>query len=72
MNVPESMEQLGVRPQQCLFVGDGGSHELEGARNLGITTVMITGIIKENWPDRIDVRRPYADYVIERLNALVM
>jgi putative hydrolase of the HAD superfamily len=66
-----SMEELNVGPEQCLFVGDGGSRELEGAKNSGITTVMITGVISEIWPDRIDGRRPYADYVIERLSELV-
>ncbi|MBM7563139.1 HAD family hydrolase [Paenibacillus sacheonensis] len=28
--------RLNVRPDQCLFVGDGGSHELEGARAAGL------------------------------------
>jgi len=65
------MEELSAEPNQCLFVGDGGSRELEGAKNLGITTVMITGIISEIWPDKIDARKKYADYVIERLNELV-
>lgn len=30
------MERLGVMPQECLFVGDGGSRELETARSLGM------------------------------------
>jgi putative hydrolase of the HAD superfamily len=65
------MQQLGVEARQCLFVGDGGSRELEGARNLGITTVMITGIIREIWPERIKARQAQADYVIEWLNELI-
>ena len=28
---------LGVDPGECLFVGDGGSHELSGAASLGMT-----------------------------------
>ena len=66
-----SMQQLGVEARRCLFVGDGGSHELEGARNLGITTVMIAGIIREIWPDRIKARQAHADYVIEWLSELI-
>jgi len=65
------MEELSVKPSHCLFVGDGGSRELEGAKSLGITTVMITGVISEIWPDKIDGRKQYAAYVIERLNELV-
>lgn len=33
------MDALGVTPEECLFVGDGGSHELEAARSLGMTAV---------------------------------
>ncbi|MBQ8148879.1 MAG: HAD-IA family hydrolase [Clostridia bacterium] len=30
------MSQLGVMAQECLFIGDGGSSELEAARSLGM------------------------------------
>jgi putative hydrolase of the HAD superfamily len=33
--------QLGVRPEDCLYVGDGGSNELTGAANVGMTPVLI-------------------------------
>lgn len=29
--------ELGVRPEECVFVGDGGSQELTGAASLGMT-----------------------------------
>lgn len=31
-----ALESLGVRPDQSVFVGDGGSDELRGAREMGI------------------------------------
>lgn len=34
-------EQLGVAPQKCLYMGDGASRELTGARNVGMHPVMI-------------------------------
>jgi putative hydrolase of the HAD superfamily len=34
-------EQLGVSPQRCLYVGDGGSHELTGAEAVGMTAVRL-------------------------------
>jgi putative hydrolase of the HAD superfamily len=64
------MRQLEVTPGESVFVGDGGSRELEGARSLGITTVMVTGIIREIWPERIADRERHADFVIERLGEL--
>ena len=34
-------ERLGVRPEDCLFIGDGGSRELSGAREVGMHPVLI-------------------------------
>ncbi len=65
-----SLRELGVSPVESVFVGDGGSNELEGAKNVGMATIMITGIIKELWPDRIAERQRHADFVIERLSEL--
>ena len=37
-----AMQALSVTPQECLYVGDGGSHELEGARELGMQAIQCT------------------------------
>jgi len=34
-------EQLEVKPQECLYVGDGSSHELTGASRVGMHAVLI-------------------------------
>jgi putative hydrolase of the HAD superfamily len=34
-------EQLGAKPEDCLYVGDGSSQELAGAAQLGMTPVLI-------------------------------
>lgn len=34
-------EQLAVRPEECLYIGDGSSHELTGAANVGMHPVLI-------------------------------
>ncbi len=34
-------DRLGVSPEDCLFVGDGGSQELTGAREVGMHPVLI-------------------------------
>jgi putative hydrolase of the HAD superfamily len=33
--------ELGVEPRRCLFVGDGANDELRGARDVGMTPVLI-------------------------------
>ncbi|MFF5079624.1 HAD family hydrolase [Actinoplanes sp. NPDC000266] len=34
-------DELGVQPAECLYVGDGGSHELTGAAAVGMTPVRL-------------------------------
>src|SRR5258708_741174 len=33
--------RLGVVPEDCLYVGDGGGHELTGSSAVGMTAVML-------------------------------
>ncbi|HEY33123.1 MAG TPA: HAD family hydrolase [Dehalococcoidia bacterium] len=47
-------EQLGVQPEDCLYVGDGGSQELTGAAKVGMTPVLIRApvkdfVVREEW-----------------------
>ena len=38
---------LSVQPEECLYVGDGGSRELETAQELGMKAVQATWYLKE-------------------------
>ncbi|MGN0777813.1 MAG: HAD family hydrolase [Aristaeellaceae bacterium] len=42
------VERLNVLPEECLYVGDGGSHELEAARSLGMTALQATWYLRED------------------------
>jgi putative hydrolase of the HAD superfamily len=66
-----SLQQLGLNAGDVIFVGDGGSNELQGAKAVGLTTVMMSGIIQRLYPDLIAERRPFADFEVERLTELV-
>ncbi|MDD2890611.1 MAG: HAD family hydrolase [bacterium] len=66
-----AFKELNIKPEESVFIGDGGSNELYGAKQVGLSTIMITGIMKELWPDRIDSIKVNADYVIENINELV-
>ncbi|HEX8650592.1 MAG TPA: HAD family hydrolase [Pyrinomonadaceae bacterium] len=58
--------QLGVLPQDCLYVGDGGSNELTGASQVGMDALKI--VIAE---DGIQAYRPNADeWVGRQINSL--
>ena len=52
----EACRRLGVGPEECLFVGDGGSGELTGAAAVGMRAVLLAWPAERNNPDthRID------------------
>ena len=61
------LSRLGLTGRECLFVGDGGSGELIGARDAGMTTVFISGVIAELWPEHIEHRRSLCDHHITQI-----
>jgi len=65
------LSELGVSASDCVYVGDGGSDELKGARTLGMITVMITGEVEHIWPDKLEAREKDADFVIVKLAELL-
>jgi putative hydrolase of the HAD superfamily len=65
-----SFRELGCKPQEAAFVGDGSCHELEGARKVGLTTILTIEHIAEK-THAIAERKPFADFVIRELVDLV-
>ncbi len=46
-------EALGVKPEECIYIGDGGSEELEGARSVGMKPYQASWYLKEIRQDRL-------------------
>jgi putative hydrolase of the HAD superfamily len=65
------IQALGVGPTSCLFVGDGGSNELVGAKAAGMSTVFVSGVMATLWPERIAERRETSDHHVERIPELL-
>jgi len=66
------LKKLGGCNKDVVFVGDGASHELYGAKQIGLTTIMITGFIKDIFTEKeIESRKINADYLIENINELI-
>lgn len=63
--------RLGVAPEACLYVGDGGSHEHEGARAVGMRTVLILGLLRETSPEAAAQRARVTDHEVETFPELV-
>jgi putative hydrolase of the HAD superfamily len=51
------MKDLEVSPEECIYVGDGGSRELETARKLGMNPVQAVWYLKEEIP-QLEKRKP--------------
>lgn len=47
-------DQLGMKAEECLYVGDGGSSELEAARQFGMRTAQAAWYLndRDDWPLR--------------------
>lgn len=65
-----ALSRLGLKASECLFVGDGGSRELEGAKKLGLTTVFTSEYLFGIPETSIAERRRWADFEIGRLAQL--
>jgi putative hydrolase of the HAD superfamily len=67
----QCLKALVLKPADCLFVGDGGSGELEGAREVGMQPVFVSGIIAELWPEKIAARRAIVDHEIRTIREIL-
>lgn len=64
-----AMQRLNVSPEQCLFVGDGGSNELYGAKSAGMGTIFSEMLETKNAAQRESIIK-YSDYHIKHINEL--
>ena len=64
--------QLGVPARSCLYVGDGNSNELLGAREQGMTTVWVDNGDQQAFKERSGTpRRPFGARALAELLPLV-
>jgi putative hydrolase of the HAD superfamily len=66
-----ALERLGLSASECVFCGDGGSSELPGAKDVGLTTVMTTQYHFDLPAETVRKRLLHADYVIGRLSDIL-
>jgi putative hydrolase of the HAD superfamily len=66
----EALQRMQVRPEQCMFIGDGGSDELKGAKQLGMITAL-AGYFIERDAQGLTNLREWADYYITDIRDLL-
>ena len=64
------LDNLDVDAGRAVFVGDGGSRELDGAKNVGMTAVFTRQFLPISDETEIARRHAVADYTIENLSEL--
>lgn len=62
--------RLGAEPARCLFVGDGGSDEHDGARSAGMRTVLLLGLLARSLPAVAAARPRNTDWVLGTMDDL--
>ena len=66
------LKELGSTAKESVFVGDGGSNELIGARECRLTTIMVEGVISEFLTkEKIDKRKEYAEFVVDTIDEIM-
>jgi putative hydrolase of the HAD superfamily len=63
-------QQLNSNPRECLYVGNGGTDELAGARRAGMTSVLLTRHIEVVNPGRIPEVARDADWQVRTVSDL--
>lgn len=53
------INELGVKAEECLFIGDGGSQELEASSALGMRALQATWYLKEG---TMQISKPRTDF----------
>lgn len=66
-----ALKTIGIHAEDAFFVGDGGSDEHRGARELGMRTVMVTRSVELFWPEQFQKRRAHADWEFVDVPAFV-
>jgi putative hydrolase of the HAD superfamily len=66
------LQALDVAPADCLFVGDGGSNELVGAKEAGMSTVFVSSVMASLWPEQVAARLETCDHHVERIPDLLV
>ena len=56
-----ALTKMKVNPEKCIFIGDGGSDELKGAKELGITTILTSYLLKRVKNQHNEIYK-FADY----------
>ena len=65
------LKKMGVEAENAVFIGDGGSGELQGAREMDLKTILVTHFLGDMRSKRINSNREYVDLVVDRFEDII-
>ncbi len=65
------LDKMRVAVENAVFIGDGGSGELQGAREVGLKTILITHYLGDIRSEIIESNREYVDLVVDRFEDII-
>ena len=66
-SLPHGENKLAVAPEDCLYIGDGGSNELTGASQMGMHGVLIYTLYQDGYDSYRPDAKGWQGPVITRL-----
>jgi putative hydrolase of the HAD superfamily len=64
-------ERLNLKPEECLYVGDGGNDELIASAGVGMTAVLTSQFLQKNHPDKVELRKKLVNHHIQDLSEIL-
>jgi len=61
---------MNTIPKKYIFVGDGGSDELESAKELGMKTILTRYLLKKEIKEHNEIKK-FADYYIDDFKKII-
>lgn len=65
-----ALNKMNVESENCVFIGDGGSDELKGAKDIGMKTIMVTHLLKRDEDKHKEIMK-FADYHVEKFKDIL-
>lgn len=64
-----ALKRMNTSSERCIFIGDGGSDELKGAKKLGIRTILTEYLLKREKEQQCEIRKS-ADYYVKNFEEI--
>ena len=61
---------MNAEASQGIFIGDGGSDELLGAKSVGLNTIMVSHLLKREFEKNEKIKEN-ADYCVENFREIL-